>query len=54
MPWGHPGTLSNDQLYAVTAWILAANGIIAADAEMNATTLPRVIMPNRNGFVTSP
>ena len=54
MPWGRPGTLTNDQLYAVTAWILAENKIIAMDAEMNAQTLPQVVMPNRNGFFVMP
>ena len=54
MPWGRPGTLSDDQLYAVTAWILAENRIIASDDDMNALTLPKVEMPNRNGFFVKP
>ncbi len=52
MPPGVQGTLSNDQLYAVTAWILAKNGIIGWDTEINAQTLSQVVMPNRNGFFT--
>lgn len=54
MPWGHPGTLSNDQLYAVCAWILASNGIIGQDTELTPTSLPLVPMPNRNGFFVKP
>lgn len=50
MPPHRQGSLSADQLYAVCAWILAENKIIAWDTEMNAATLPQVIMPNRNGF----
>jgi len=38
-------------VYAVTAYLLFLNGIIAEDAEMNAQTLPQVKMPNRDGFV---
>lgn len=51
MPLSAPGTLSDDQLYAVTAYLLYLNGIIGADDEMSAATLPLVEMPNRNGFI---
>ena len=51
MPNDQPGTLSDDEVYAVTAYLLQANGIIAVGDEMNAKTLPRVRMPNRDGFV---
>jgi cytochrome c len=44
-------SLSNDEVYAVSAYILSLNGIITEDATMNAKTLPKVEMPNRNGFV---
>jgi mono/diheme cytochrome c family protein len=54
MPFKAPGTLTNDEVYAVTAYILAEGGIIPHDAVMNATTLPAVQMPNRNGFVADP
>ncbi len=54
MPYDLPGSLSADELYAVTAYLLAENGILADDAELNAETLPQVDMPNRNGFFTSP
>lgn len=53
MPIDAPMSLSNDEVYAVTAFVLALNGIIRDDAELNAQTLPRVAMPNRNGFIDS-
>lgn len=54
MPFNAPGSLSDDEVYAVTAWLLWKNQIIPANAVMNATTLPKVRMPNRNGFVPDP
>ena len=50
MPAGAPGSLSANDVYAVTAYLLAANGVISDTDEMNATTLPAVKMPNRDGF----
>lgn len=51
MPFDTPGVLTNDQLYAVVAFILFKNGIIKETDEMNRETLPRVKMPNAGGFV---
>jgi mono/diheme cytochrome c family protein len=51
MPMFAPGSLSADEVYALTAYLLLANGVIAEAEEMNAASLPRVRMPNRNGFV---
>ena len=51
MPSNAPGTLEADQVYGLVAWILAENGLIAADEAMNATTLPAVEMPARDIFV---
>lgn len=51
MPWLTPRTLTNDEVYAVTAYLLALNGIIDENEPMNAKTLPAVQMPNRNGFM---
>lgn len=51
MPPGAPGSLSADQLYAVTAFLLHANGIIGEKDEMTASTLAKIKMPNRDGFV---
>lgn len=54
MPYNTPGILNNDEVYAVTAWILAKNRIIKPGAVLDRTTLPKVRMPNRNGFVPNP
>jgi hypothetical protein len=54
MPYDRPASLSNDDVYAVSAYILMLNGIVAEDLEMDRETLPHVEMPNRNGFVASP
>lgn len=51
MPLDAPMSLTNDEVYAVSAYILHLNGIIPANAVMNAETLPEVTMPNRDGFV---
>ena len=51
MPFDNPGLLDANQTYAVTALILHLNGIIGEKDEMNAQTLPKVKMPNRDGFV---
>lgn len=51
MPPAAPGSLSADETYAVTAYLLAANAIIPEGAEMNAKTLAAVRMPNRDGFI---
>lgn len=50
MPFDAPGTLRPDDVYAATAYLLFMNGIIPEDARLDARTLPRVRMPNRNGF----
>ena len=54
MPYTAPQSLTPDQVYAVTAYLLNLNGIVGADAVMDATTLPKVQMPNRAGFVGDP
>ena len=51
MPRGQGGTLAPNEVYALTAFILAKNNIIEGDDVLNAKTLPKVKMPNRNGFV---
>lgn len=50
MPLNAPRRLSNDQLYAISAYLLHINGIIDEKSEMNARTLPAIRMPNREGF----
>lgn len=54
MPFTKPQSLTSDQVYALTAFILAKNGIIPNDAVINAQTLPAVKMPNRDGFYSRP
>ena len=51
MPITKPLSLTNDEVYAVTAYVLYLNGIVGENAVMNAQTLPQVKMPNRDGFV---
>jgi S-disulfanyl-L-cysteine oxidoreductase SoxD len=51
MPWTSPRTLTDDQVYALTAYILAQNKLIDAKQVINAQTLPKVQMPNRNEFI---
>ena len=51
MPMTAPESLSNDDNYAVTAYLLYLNGIIGETDEMNAKTLPAVQMLNRDGFI---
>lgn len=54
MPLTSPQSLTADEVYALVAWLLHENGIIPSDAVMDATTLPAVKMPNRDGFVQDP
>lgn len=51
MPMDRPQTLTANEVYAVSAYILNLNGIIPAGAVMDQTTLAQVQMPNRNGFI---
>jgi len=53
-PFDEPGSLTPDQVYAVTAYLLYLNGIIGEQEVMDAKTLPLVKMPNRDGFVPDP
>jgi mono/diheme cytochrome c family protein len=52
MPWPQPKSLTNDEVYSLTAFILARNKVIGESDVMNAQTLPKVEMPNRDGFVS--
>lgn len=53
MPYTAPLSLSNDDYYAITAYILNMNDIIADGAVMDKSTLAKVVMPNRDGFLNS-
>ena len=50
MPWNMPRSLSDHEVYALTAYILAQSKVIDAKQVMNAQTLRNVRMPNRDGF----
>ena len=51
MPMTAPGSLTNNEVYSVTAYLLYLNNIINEDDVMNAETLPKVQMPNKDGFI---
>jgi S-disulfanyl-L-cysteine oxidoreductase SoxD len=53
MPFNAPQSLTADQIYAVSAYILYLNNIVGEDTVLDAGSLPQVRMPNRDGF-TSP
>ncbi|HEX6997783.1 MAG TPA: cytochrome c [Gammaproteobacteria bacterium] len=53
MPYTAPQSLTADETYALTAYLLYLNDIIGADEEMNAETLPAVVMPNRDNFINA-
>ena len=54
MPFNAPGSLTDDQVYAVTAYILAEGHVIDPALALSAQTLPGVQMPNKDGFVRDP
>jgi cytochrome c5 len=54
MPFDHPGTLTTDEVYGATAYLLFLNGIVTEHDVLNERSLPMVRMPNRNGFVADP
>jgi len=54
MPFDRPGSLSDDQVYAVTAYLLRINDIVAEGADLDAARLAQIRMPNRGGFVPDP
>ncbi len=54
MPFVAPGSLKPDEVYALCAFLLHANGILALDAVMDRDSLPAVHMPNRDGFFPDP
>ena len=54
MPFDAPQSLTPDEVYSVIAWLLFQNKVIAEDTVIDAQTLPKIQMPNRNGFVADP
>src|SRR5262249_19020915 len=53
MPSGNPQTLAPDEVYALTAYVLHLNDILPADAALDQDSLPKLKLPNRDGFTTS-
>ena len=54
MPYQETKSLTDNELYAVSAYILHLNGIIGPDDALDAQSLPKVKMPNRDGFILFP
>jgi cytochrome c len=54
MPFDRPGLLEPAEVYAAVAYVLNLNGIIDESQVMDAASLPKVKMPNRDGFVDDP
>ena len=54
MPWQQPKSLTDDEVYAVSAYILNLNGIIGPNDVMDAQSLAKVNMPNKDGFIPFP
>ena len=52
MPYNAPQSLSANETYALTAYLLHMNGILGADVTLDAASLPKIRMPNRDGFVS--
>jgi S-disulfanyl-L-cysteine oxidoreductase SoxD len=50
MPFNNSKTLSANDVYAVTAYVLSLNDIVPGDAILDQTTLPKIVMPNRDGY----
>ncbi len=54
MPFDHPGTMTTDEIYGATAYLLYLNGIVKEQDVVNQASLPQIKMPNREGFVVDP
>jgi cytochrome c len=54
MPFDRPGTLTSDQVYSVSAYVLFLNGLLPGGATLDAQSLPKIRMPNHDGFVPDP
>ena len=51
MPLERPGSLTDDEVYALTAYLLHLNGLWSEDRALDRTSLPRIVMPARDRFV---
>jgi hypothetical protein len=54
MPFDQPGLLKPPEVYAAVAYIFNLNGIVREDQVIDARSLPKIVMPNRNGFIPNP
>ena len=54
MPWNDAKSMTDNEVYAVSAYILHLNGLVGADDTLDAQSLPKVRMPNRDGFIPFP
>ncbi len=54
MPLMAPGSLSDDEVYSLVAYMLGEADIIPRDQVIDTSSLPKIVMPNRNGFVADP
>lgn len=54
MPYQRPGTLTADEVYSVTAYLLHLNGIVKESEVLNQSNVAKIAMPNRDGFVNDP
>jgi len=54
MPFDHPGTLTTEEIYGTTAYLLFLNGIVSERDVVDQATLPKIRMPNRDGFTADP
>ncbi|MDH3695131.1 MAG: cytochrome c [Gammaproteobacteria bacterium] len=54
MPFNAPGSLSDDDVYAVVAYILGEGGVIDKSLVVDASSLPAIEMPNKDGFISDP
>lgn len=51
MPFSQPGSLTDDQVYSLVGYILSQANIVKPTDVMSAQTLPKVAMPNKDGFI---
>jgi len=54
MPFNAPGSLSDDEVYSVVAYILGEGGVIDKSMMVDASSLPAIEMPNKDGFISDP
>jgi cytochrome c len=51
MPFNAPESLADDQVYAISAYVLSLNDIVSDDTVLDASGVAKIVMPNRNGFI---